>query len=87
MRGQTLPRLEGWVVSGYGQLVDADAVALTRLGRSLTFDTLFLLGASDAAASLVSGADPADLCWTDGAAVHGARVAVERGALALADCR
>jgi hypothetical protein len=87
VRGQTLPRLEGWVVSGYGQLVDADAVAFTREGTSLTFDTLFLLGATDARASLVAGAGPGDLCWTDGAAVHGASVAVDGGALALADCR
>ncbi|HEY8146005.1 MAG TPA: alginate lyase family protein [Kofleriaceae bacterium] len=83
VRGQTLPRLEGWVVSGYGQLVDADAVALTREGTSLTFDTLFLLGTSSTTPSMVS---PPDLCWRDGAAVHGARVTVKDGSLDLAPC-
>jgi hypothetical protein len=80
VRGQSLPRLEGWVVGGYGQLVESDAISLTREGTSVTFDTLFLLG-GEAAAAAAGG-----LCWTDGTTTHGARVTVTGDLLELAPC-
>jgi hypothetical protein len=81
VRGQSVPRLEGWVMGGYGQLVESDAIGLSQEGSALTFDTLFLLGTGDAAPALVSPS-----CWTDGRATHGARVAIAGGRIELSPC-
>ncbi len=81
VRGESVPRLQGWVIGGYGELVENDAIGLTQEGRSLTFDTLFLLSTESAVPALVS-----PFCWTDGRTTHGAHVEVAGGRLQLLPC-
>lgn len=86
-RGETVPRLQGWVTTAYGQLGPADAIGFTRSARQVTFATLALLDAPLAAPELLTRgppfADEIELRWRLDDTVRGARVEVRDGAISL----